>query len=786
MSHEVHLSIGPHYALGRLERAIQTMSEHADPEVRKRAGEKFDRWVAVLDGMADGRLTVGSRTPVKDTPAWVTLEVAHGGFATGRYLAETPIDDEERLLLQQLDPAAPGGTDRERLNLAFLSDAGQNALLGAIREGRYRVDVPEEGALPLIAWLIEHNFSEVALDVIQELRPLMHRLRFYPRFLPSPRPAGALVHLASVAEVSRPLRDKQINSRIRAMNAALSVWAPLYDELVALWLDTVAGEAPHISEDGSVSGGWPCKTWPVGWAERRRSWLAKYDRARLEHTDRSKHHHRKSNFARLKAALDICESNSSRLLARDVAWVRRALANTITKHGVPGSIERTRLRSEQAETAARPTHARLGLLIAERLTKLPPDGGLPALSVASTPVAAEEARDIPAGTLMPPGLLKKVERALEAPIEELVERGVIGSSEVLANVLPQITAQVSAAGIEDVSLRDLYSRIYSAFRRRRSLLLLNLEHQVQLEELPWVSALGGLRSKTLASEKQARQTLEQVTELSLSAFPHTILPNPLVREMSALAKQAGLDLPLVEEVAADIFMGTFTKKWETAAVVASRVLEGSVYARYYDLPPPAAYQNEPDVPPTRKKPRGGKQVSAGFAALCTHRAKEVGADRASGVASNGAVLEQSQILTTHNLAALTMELGLVPKIGDWAPSLCRQIFRWIFQRHRQPKKDFKAELQMLKNTAYAWRQAIFFMSFSEDVARLYILDELIQLGADSRGTRAERLWPAIDGLQRVEQGERFDQGGRCGPARRFLGWSVGRHWMLENSGPDRR
>ena len=155
-------SIEPGYSLGRLQRAINMMSEHEDPKVRERAAKKVDRWLAVLTGMADGSLTIGRRTPVKDTPAWVTLEVAHGGFATGRYLAETPIDEEEKKLLAQLGPEVPGSTERERLNLAFLSDGGQKVLLEAVREGSYRIDVPEEGALPLVAWLIGHDFSCVA------------------------------------------------------------------------------------------------------------------------------------------------------------------------------------------------------------------------------------------------------------------------------------------------------------------------------------------------------------------------------------------------------------------------------------------------------------------------------------------------------------------------------------------------------------------------------------------------------------------------------------------------
>lgn len=58
--------------------------------------------------------------------------------------------------------------------------------------------------------------------------------------------------------------------------------------------------------------------------------------------------------------------------------------------------------------------------------------------------------------------------------------------------------------------------------------------------------------------------------------------------MSALAAQAGMSLQLVEEVAADIFTGTFTGKRARAAATASNLLDRTPYARYYHLPTPHA------------------------------------------------------------------------------------------------------------------------------------------------------------------------------------------------------
>jgi len=105
---EPELTASPLYALGQLERAIRWV----------KAPEKAAMWRSVLAGMADGSLTIGSSTPVAGTPAWVTLEVAHGGFASGRLLAESPLGDDERALLNHAsasqEPAshASRATDR--------------------------------------------------------------------------------------------------------------------------------------------------------------------------------------------------------------------------------------------------------------------------------------------------------------------------------------------------------------------------------------------------------------------------------------------------------------------------------------------------------------------------------------------------------------------------------------------------------------------------------------------------------------------------------------------------
>ena len=117
------LGVNTGYVLGQLAKALRTSETHANAATRERAEQKVANWVAVYEGLLSGSLRVGSRTPVGDTPAWATLEVAHGGFATGSLLAGGPLLSHERERLDRL-PAAPAGAQRSALNASYLNDEG--------------------------------------------------------------------------------------------------------------------------------------------------------------------------------------------------------------------------------------------------------------------------------------------------------------------------------------------------------------------------------------------------------------------------------------------------------------------------------------------------------------------------------------------------------------------------------------------------------------------------------------------------------------------------------------
>lgn len=260
----------------------------------------------------------------------------------------------------------------------------------------------------------------------------------------------------------------------------------------------------------------------------------------------------------------------------------------------------------------------------------------------------------------------------------------------------------------------------------------------------------------------------------MQGFPGTILPNPLVRELSVLARQADLGAPLVEELAADIFMGTFSPKFLKAARVAAELLGGTLYERYYGIDY-TAVRNLAVVEASENTLRPYEaRTSPGFAALCVERA---GGPGSWSVAENGKVIEQAQILTTHNLATLVHAVGIRPEDG-WDVLALRSfhsVCRLTSRLHGHPRP-----LATVKDAAYAWRQMLFHLSLCEPAAQARVLACLGDEASRHPTHVADRLAPAVVGLRLVADGREFDADGRLddGRGRRFLGWTTDGHWLL--------
>ncbi|MFC9971940.1 hypothetical protein ACFVH6_13715 [Spirillospora sp. NPDC127200] len=83
--------------------------------------------------------------------------------------------------------------------------------------------------------------------------------------------------------------------------------------------------------------------------------------------------------------------------------------------------------------------------------------------------------------------------------------------------------------------------------------------------------------------------------------------------------------------------------------------------------------------------------------------------------------------------------------------------------------DNPRPLRTVKDAAYAWRQTLFFLTMA-GTARTGWLHEEARRHA---GHVQDRLAPVLAGLDEVVAGGTVTRG------RRFTGWAVGGHWMLD-------
>lgn len=746
---------GSGYAAAMLAKAFLTHETHADPEVRERAAERVLRWRQVLEQALAGTVDYGSRTPLAGIPDWVTLEVITGGFATGALLAGGPLADFERELAART-PDIRAGAERRDLNTYFLSETGIAQLQARLANGDYRVNLPEEAALLTVAWLLGQGQAQAARDLVAVLAPFFDRLRFYPAPWAGDEPAAADLYVRSAGEVAKQLAVLAPQPRLRAQRDTVCELLPRHDRAVALFLETVQDD-------------WPCRRYPDDWADRGSALLREVDEALAESGQAlagvsRRHRHKRELFD----LLALCVRAPEALTGRQVGRVRRLLHDYVAAHGVPDGEAVQALRARQRHDVAGPAFDGVARVVAARLQDYPAQGGLPDPTPVLASLADGEARDagLPAGTAVPAPIARRVLRCQTGSLPQLVERGLIRSGEFLATLTPQVTASQQGGGFADPSLRALYEATYRAFRRRRSLLLLNLARQAALGDLPWIAAIESHRQPAQQDADAAGAALTEIAGLAVTAFAHAALPNKLLQELRALSERAGRDLPWVEELAADIFMGEFGPKFVEAARRAATLLDGSLYARYYAMDVPAILA----LPPARGE--------AAFGRLCAVRA---GVPPAVGqVGANGMVIEQQQILTTHNLALLVTDAGLGPALSARYGQLALAAFEWLCARQQMKIDVWHARIRMLRNTAVAWRQALFFLSLTTPAERAAAIAAMEAHLAAQGAAFQTQFRPVMRGLQQAARGATLPQheAGEQG-ARVFRGWFATRHWMLD-------
>ncbi|WP_409319507.1 hypothetical protein [Pseudomonas sp. KCJK9016] len=739
------------YAHFQLSRALTALDNDASPNALAR----IERWQKVLENLTHGRALYGSRTPFADLPEWITLEVATGGFATGNLLAGGELTVHERQLASSI-PGIRVGYERLDLNRWHLSDEGVRTLQERLTKENYRIDVPEEAALLTVAWFLGQQRVEEARKLIEQIVPFFERVRFFPAAANGRPLSMAEVEVFNAGQISLRLSVLSPQSRLTVQKHVVERRLPLYDAAVSLFLLT-------------YNDGWPCRYYPEGWFERASVLGKEFDIATEADPRRAGNY--SDRVAELLALLKQCAIDPASLTGRQVGRIRRIVGDFVGKHGHPESEEHFSKRAQQRHHVSASAHYLIARAASARLARYPVSEGIPDFAPLLEPITNEEAKahSLNAGETIPPSVRRRLERCRKGTVAELIDHGVITSADTVAKVLPAMTAQICSAGYRDVALRALSAATYRAFRRRRSLLLLNMQRQLKIDDLPWVKALASEYEADVLAVEGARQALVEAAALTLAAFPQAILPNKLLQEFSSLAESAKLDLPFVEEIAADIFMGAFAGKYMEAAKRSVRLIAGSLYARYYDI--------DMEQLAALSKQRKTRSNSGVLADLCARRANaDIGR---WSPASNGTIIEQQQILTTQNLAILFDDLGLKQLLHDRLSSMAESCFKWICRRQQMQIKLYHARLVMLKNTAYAWRQMVFYLSMLEPSRLDSVLGNIeVHFAAQSDAFR-ERFTPAMIGLRLAASGRTLTMD--CQKREKgkvFLGWTTERHWLM--------
>ena len=761
-----HRLPGYEYVKSRMAKALVTGQDHPEADTRNRAKEKAAKWLSVLENILSGTSRIGYRTPNRDIPAWVTVEVLTGGFATGNLLAGSELLQHELKLLEQIGPTSSGG-ERGAMNTWFLSEAGLEELNKLLDSRTYTISVPEEGGLPVIAYLMRHGRVDEARNLISVIAPFMHKLRFFPKPVSHEYRQDDTVFLQDVAATISDVSQIKTSEHVAAQKEAVTVWAAHHDKVVALLLETV------------VSGR-PCSAFTEDWRQRARQLQNEYAALREVYRRGGKAHKAGGHAAQLRRLMIKAAETPHLLNDADLRRISHILNCFINKHGVPGSQRHREHRDRQAADVNSPMHHEIAAVILQRLQRHNPTEGLREMGEIACPISQQESvtHNLPIGCSVPSSIIRKIQRCRRGTLKELVQLGILPSSDIVAIKLPLLTSSIRGRGFADPVLQYLYASIYRAFRRRRSFLLLYLQSQVKIEELPWVSAIEKFRTDDETSAAAARTMLKETTGLVLRAFPHRIVPNTLLRELRALTLSAGGHIPFVDELAADIFMGAFTPNFVRSAHLAAELLQDSLYARYYKIDYVAVQRIAVPEPQDKTSNLSRPVHSAAFAALCSRRANTSGGNRQ---AMNGMIIEQQQIVTTHNLAAVFLQLNLFADLRDELPNMVRRCFGWICRRLQMKQTRRHARLIAIKNSAYAWRQMLFYLSLLDESdlvdychwARLHLQNQPIEFQL--------LFHPALNGLLQSVPGQpTLKINSDHAEIKQFLGWSDTLHWLMQN------
>jgi hypothetical protein len=125
------------------------------------------------------------------------------------------------------------------------------------------------------------------------------------------------------------------------------------------------------------------------------------------------------------------------------------------------------------------------------------------------------------------------------------------------------------------------------------------------------------------------------------------------------------------------------------------------------------------------------------------------------------------------ISGLDLRATLQERFGGMAQAC----FQWICSRNQMKVDDWHAQLILIKNSAYAWRQMVFYLSMLPPAEMDSALDRMEKYFVKQSEDFQLIFRPAFDWLQACAQ-KTPPITAMHGQGRQFLGWSDTRHWLM--------
>ena len=645
---------GSPYVLRELAASLKAipLDPRLGPEIREDNRLKRARKAAAaLVAMSSGAVHVGSATPT-DFPQWVTLEVAKGGFATGKCAAQLTSADEP--------------------NENFLHPEAMARLHRGVVEGTLRAVQPEHCALPVFVYLLLEGYVEPALRVLRVFQPYMGVLRLYPEeghpAQPSPPPDSVLFAPMCSGDLQAALEGDGRRSTSDAVRAVRTRKQQL--RAPALWdlKKSVADLLTSFTHGLRVE----CRNNVVT--------DCRFDVAAAQRNVEVCH-----DMLRNVRGADW--QYNSRMLRRSTLKIFvKALESIVKKNGM--SNRELRLlcvslidfykRKKPVHPDITPSESSSGLSeLLKRISAL--------CTRADTGMTEADAAAAVDGLKLSGRLAHLVSKSTLRPLSDHIVSGNIPSLDVLGDAAADICTACSAAAAHDPASRNLTAMMHRTFRNVRSLLLRGLATQKTVADIPWFRELQSVvdeRAHRMPTEARERNAAVTILKTMLAHFPESVADpsNTFISAISAVLRTSGFPVPL-KQIAVDIFENEFSASFTKAWKEACRLLDGTLYASYYDVEPSLSTMDLLSVCHLIARPQ-----------------------RRSYTADSGVVLQAMEEQTGgRGMVSLFHTARVEVGVADAAAAF-RQVLRLLAQQ--RPTGDHRALLKLYAHVGSAWRSTL--------------------------------------------------------------------------------